>query len=169
MAPQPSIIKLTKYVPVIEGICLAAFIVGYIMKIQGFSGNEVVIISLSILSGIYFIGAYTPPPPREADEENTQKGFGALLGETIVPKILGIGMSVSVIGILFMLQKWNGFREMLLIGSTALAGATVVGLVTTLNNEKARRALGPLFLRAIPLMLVGIYLLKAYGIAPPVN
>ena len=43
-------------------------------------------------------------------------GFGALLYETIMPKIYGIGASVVIIGALFKIQHWNGANEMLIIG-----------------------------------------------------
>ncbi len=38
-------------------------------------------------------------------------GFGALLYETIMPKIYGIGASVVIIGALFKIQHWNGANE----------------------------------------------------------
>ena len=168
MPYQSLAIKLRKYFPVIEGISLAGFAAGYILKIMHYPGQEIIVISLSTLSVIYFLGAYMPPEAKPG-EEKPQLGLVALLGTTIVPKILGIGLSVSVIGILFMIQTWNGFREMLLIGSTSLAAASVVGLVSASGNERARKALGPLLLRAIPIMLLVTYFLRVYGISQPVN
>lgn len=49
-------------------------------------------------------------------------GFGALLYETIMPKIYGIGASVVIIGALFKIQHWNGANEMLIIGLSVEAG-----------------------------------------------
>ncbi|HCW06675.1 MAG TPA: gliding motility protein GldL [Cytophagales bacterium] len=43
-------------------------------------------------------------------------GFGALLYETIMPKIYGIGASVVIVGALFKIQHWPGANEMLEIG-----------------------------------------------------
>jgi len=43
-------------------------------------------------------------------------GFGALLYETIMPKIYGIGASVVIVGALFKIQHWNGASEMLTVG-----------------------------------------------------
>jgi len=170
MAYQSPIIKLTKYFPFVEKVSLTAFVAGYVLKMLHYPGDEIVIISLSVLSGIYFLSAYTPPPVEdESEEKNQQQGFGALLGRTIVPKVLGIGSSVCVIGVLFTIEHYSGFREMLLIGSTSLAAASLLGLLTTMNNERARKALSPMLLRAVPLMLIAFYFLKVYGITPPVN
>jgi gliding motility-associated protein GldL len=49
-------------------------------------------------------------------------GFGALLYETIMPKIYGIGASVVIVGALFKIQHWNGANEMLIIGLSVEAG-----------------------------------------------
>ena len=170
MANQSPIIALSKYFPVIEGISVTAFAVGYLFKNMHYAGsNELIIISLSVLSGIYFIGAYVPRAESNEPEAKPQLGFAALLGRSIVPKILGIGLSVSVIGIEFSIMNWNGFREMLLIGSTSLAGATVVGWLVTSSDETGRQGLKPLLMRALVLMLVGFYLLNKYGISAPMN
>ena len=135
MAYQSPISKLTKYFPVVEKIMLTAFAMGYLLKILHYPGEQLIVISLSALSAIYFLGAYAPPEaPEEGEAQEQQRGFGALLGGTIVPKVLGIGCAVSVISILFTIQHFNGFREMLLIGSTSLAAASGVGLVTTMNS-----------------------------------
>jgi hypothetical protein len=124
--------------------------------------------SLSMLSVIYFLTGYVPRPANEDEEQPQPLGFGALLGRTIVPKILSIGSAVTVVGILFTIQHFNGFREMLLIGSSTLAVASVIGLINTISDEPGRRALGSLLLRAIPLLLIGSYLLMLHGISRPV-
>lgn len=43
-------------------------------------------------------------------------GFGALLYETIMPKIYGIGASVVIVGALFKIEHWTGADQMLIIG-----------------------------------------------------
>jgi hypothetical protein len=171
MANQSPIIALAKYLPIVEGISVTAFAVGYIIKIMHYAGgNELVILSLSVLSGIYFLGAYVPSAPTsEAGEQKPKLGYATLLGSTVVPKILGIGLSVTVIGVLFSIMHFNGFREMLLIGSTSLAAATVVGWFVTSSDEQARERLKPLLMRAVVLMAVGFYLLNKYGISTPMN
>ena len=171
MPYQSPVNKIYQYFPIIEGVCLAAFAVGYLLKIMNYQGGpEIIILSLSALSGIYFLNGYIPPQQIK-EEDPTAKpqplGFVALFGRTIAPKILSIGSSVAVTGILFAIQHWNGFREMLLIGSNSIAASAVVGLITTMNDEQARKTIGPMLIRAIPLMIVGIYLLMKYGIASP--
>ncbi len=171
MANQsPFAALFSKFLPVVERISISAFAVGYLFKIMHYPGaNEIIIISLSVLSGIYFLGAYTPPAPSSETEQKPKMGFAALLGEGIVPKTLAIGLSTTVIGILFTIMNWNGFREMLLIGCASSAGATVVGWLVTSSNEQARERLKPLFMRAIVLMMIGFYLLNKYGISTPMN
>jgi len=48
-------------------------------------------------------------------------GFGALLYETIMPKIYGIGASVVIVGALFKIEHWTGADQMLIIGLTTEA------------------------------------------------
>ena len=169
MAYQSPIIKLAKYFPILEMVSLAAFAVGFALKaMDNQTGSQIITISLSALAVVYFMNAYIPKEvTQEPGTQGQLLGFTALLGRTIGPKILSIGSSVTVIGILFTVQHWNGFREMLLIGSTSLVAASVVGLVATMNDEQGRRTIGQLLLRAIPLMLIGIYLLMVYGISNP--
>jgi len=167
----PSLItKIAKYFPIVEVIALAGFTTGFFFKTLHYSGgNDILLLSLSALSIIYFLTAYVPrEAPKEDEAQSSQPmGFAALLGRTILPKVLWIGSSVSVIGILFTLLHFNGFRDMLLIGTSTLAIASVLGLVNTMSDEQGRKALGPMLLRAVPLILVCIYLLMVYGIARP--
>jgi len=43
-------------------------------------------------------------------------GFSALLYETIMPKIYGIGAAVVIVGALFKIEHWPGANDMLIIG-----------------------------------------------------
>jgi len=169
MANSSPITKISQYFPLIEGVCLASFAIGYLLKYMDVaSGQEIIILSLGALSGIYYLNGFIPRALPKAPEAQIQPlGFTTLPGKTIIPKILAIGSSVTVIGILFTIQHWHGLREMLLIGSTSLAAASVTGLIITMNDEQARNAIGPKLLRAIPLMLAGVYLLIIHGLSVP--
>jgi len=170
MANQSPFIALSKYLPYIEGISIGTFVVGYLLKMMHYAvSNELIIISLSVLSVIYFLGAYVPRMSLKEEGQKPKKGFVALLGEAIVPKTLGIGLAATVNGILFTIMNWNGFREMLLIGSSALVVAIIVGWLVTMSNEQARESLKPLLLRAVVLVMIGFYLLNKYGISTPMN
>ena len=117
-------------------------------------------LSLSALAGIYFLSAYLPPDVRPAEESDQKAGFLTLFGRTIAPKLLAIGSSVMVIGILFAVQQMKGSEQMLLVASATLAGASVVGFVSISTDETVRKILGPLLLRAVPLLFIGVYLLS---------
>ena len=54
----------------------------------------------------------------------------------------------------------KGSEQMLLVASATLAGASLVGFVSISTDETARKILGPLLLRSVPLLFIGIYLLS---------
>ncbi len=161
MTPSPFISKLKTYLPIAEIVCIAGFVLGFMLSKQDYPiGGEIVRISLGALAGIYFLSAYMPPDARPENEQDQPAGFLALLGRTIAPKALGIGSAVMVVGILFAVQQMPGANEMLLVGSGTLAIASLIGLVSIATDETARKVLGPLLLRAVPLLLIGVYLLS---------
>jgi hypothetical protein len=102
----------------------------------------------------------------ESKSNRSQWSFGALLSHSIVPKILGMGSSVAVVGILFTLQKWNGFREMLLIGSSTLPVALLFAVIAQFSNEAIRSQMNQRLWRAVPLMLLALYFLWVHGLSP---
>ncbi|MBS1505195.1 MAG: hypothetical protein JSS79_01005 [Bacteroidetes bacterium] len=159
---------LQKYSIHLEVTCLAAFAGAFLFRSTYSYSEEIIIISLSALSGIYFLMTYVPRASQneEGQNDDNQKGMLGLLGSTIAPKIISIGSSVTVIGILFAIEQWNGFREMILIGSSSLTGAVVV-LLSSFGNESLRVKFIPLLYRAVPLLAIGFYLLKIYGISTP--
>jgi gliding motility-associated protein GldL len=61
-------------------------------------------------------------------------GFGALLYETIMPKIYGIGASVVIIGALFKIEHWTGADQMLIIG---LATEAVIFFLSAFEPKHA--------------------------------
>jgi uncharacterized membrane protein YfcA len=161
MTPSPFVGKLKTYFPILEIVCIAGFVLGFLLKKQDYPiGGEIIMLSLSALAGIYFLSAYLPPDARPAEESEQKAGFLTLFGRTIAPKVLGIGSAVMVVGILFAVQQMKGSEQMLLVASATLAGASVVGFVSISTDETARKILGPLLLRAVPLLFIGVYLLS---------
>jgi hypothetical protein len=160
MTPSPFISKLKTFFSIAEIVCVVGFVLGFLLKKQDYPiGGEIVMLSLSALAGIYFLSAYLPPDARPEGEQDQRLGFMSLLGRTIVPKVLGIGSAIMVIGILFTLNHFEGSKQMLTIGIATIGGASLVGSVRIATNENARRVLGSLLLRAFPLLLIGVYLL----------
>jgi hypothetical protein len=161
MTPSPFISKLKTFLPIAEITCIAGFAVGFMLTKQDNPlGREIVMLSLGGLSVIYFLTAYLPPDARPSEESEQKAGFLTLLGRTIAPKLLAVGSSVMVIGILFAVQQMKGSEQMLLVASATLAGASLVGFVSISKDETARKILGPLLLRSVPLLFIGIYLLS---------
>jgi len=166
--PSSPIKAIEKFLPLVEKVSVAAFAIGFVLKSMGNAmGDSIIIISLSALSVIYFLQSYTPLEiPSEANAESRILGFNELLPRTIVPKVLGIGSSVTIIGILFTLLNMTGFRQMLIIGCSSLLAASFIAVIP-LTNEATRNALQSRLIRAIALMLIGAYFLWTYGLTDP--
>ena len=117
----------------------------YSLKING--GAEMVMISLSIHAGFYFISAYIP------------SDFSSGIFSIIAHKVISIASSVSVISFLFSILKLTGAMEMMLIGFTAMVGASLTLFFSTINQWNQK--LTPLFIRVVVLVtLTGLVQLK---------
>lgn len=168
MPKYSPIIYVSKYFPVAEKISVASFIGGYFLKLLNVSaGNDIIILSLSFLSSIYFLLAYVPPNASIEIPETKSFRFFPSLSQNILPKLFGIGLSVGVMGLLFTIHQWNGFREMLLIGLSALSVASLIGLIFTINNDENRKALEPRLYRALLMIVIQSFLLWLYGLDDP--
>lgn len=154
--PPSPMNRFYNFLPTAELICLAGAFIGVLLKRIDQPGDDVLRISLSGLAGIFFLSAFRPP---EGSQGDVPKGFMDLLFATILPKIMGISLAVSVIGILFTLLHFPGNKEFLRIGGAVLVMALVLtgaGLAT--GNDRAK-AIKPLLYRAMPMVLVTAYLL----------
>ncbi|HQQ81719.1 MAG TPA: hypothetical protein PLX35_06665 [Cyclobacteriaceae bacterium] len=150
-----------KILPVVEKAALIAVTAGAVFKIMHYTGaNMLLLIGLSALAGTWYLMAFSPKPPSE-EESNTPpepKDFFSLLLSTILPKIMGIGGAVTVIGILFYLLHMPGSTPMLLVGSCTCAAATLI-LVFALSSGKIN-ALPPMIWRIATAAAIGIYCLS---------
>lgn len=178
--PTPSpISRIAQYFPIVEVIALAGTALGVYLKYKGQSGaSEVLIISLSTLAVIYYFTAFIPPRLTEQEQKEEQgepnaatpgnargsNSFFMLLVGTIAPKILGISMSVCCVGILFFLNQFKGYGEMLMIGTLSITVGSVIGLIGLSVDETVRRRLGSILPRAISLAVVSGYILYTYGL-----
>lgn len=163
---SPFVAQLYKYAPFIEGVLVTAFLAGIALKyfdVEEEAANQIILIALSALSVVYYLGAFAPPERKSDDEQKQPAGFAALFGRSIGPKFLGIGASVTTIAALFSIRHWNGSEEMLIIGTSSLAAATLLGFAVTINDEEGRTAIRPMLIRAVPLILIGAYLLWLSG------
>jgi hypothetical protein len=162
-SPQPTFAgKLYTYLPILEKVAIAVFALGMILKYMNINGNTLIQISLSALAGIYFLSAYKPPAI-DRQEGEPIGGFKELLGLTILPKLLGISCAVGIIGIQFYLLGLKGFEQMAMIGGTVITLALVVmgGLYAT--GTKNLESNFPMVLRAVPIMILCVYIFMQNG------
>jgi hypothetical protein len=119
-------------------------------------GLEVIMIGLSALSTNYFLYAFTIPPKPEADSSTSPNGFIDLL-PTIVRKVVYLGCSVALIGLLYVHLKLPGGGDMLLIGgSTLVISCLLSGFLILRNNASISLLQGPL-LRGLPILVLAGY------------
>lgn len=104
-----------------------------------------IVIILTSLAILYFFKAYA-----RTDDENAGGG------EIFVDKLISFSSSLTTIGILFRIQHWPGFNQMLLAGSGALAVLFVVILVLRSRKPELK-----LFSQRI---LIRVFILAALGL-----
>ena len=156
MADQPHFAqRLYRYLEQAELILLViltASLLGRYLQMDGhMTGLQ---ISLSGLAGVYFLMAYRPPSPLPGGQK---KGFAQLFSETILPKVLWIGCAVGAVGIMFHLLQLEGARQMLMIHTAS--GGVGIGMFLAFRQTGDTQTLTPVLYRAIPLLLISVYLL----------
>ena len=90
---------LLKILPYAEKFFLALLLVGAVLKILGMEGMIFITFGLLGLASVFFLTAYTPSDVVIAEDEKA--GFKELLVLGIIPKVLGMSMSIATVGILF--------------------------------------------------------------------
>ena len=149
--------SLAKILTVIFYASIALAVLGVLLKIQQQSyGDSIVMVSLSALAGALFLNAYMPMPLSEELKPD--------LYATIMSKVLYIGSSVTVVGILFTLLHLNGASNMLLIGSLSAGVASIVSGVLFLKNGDNWVVLKKAFITGVTVVLVGGYFIMKYGL-----
>lgn len=162
--PTPLIVNITNHLPLAEKVALAALAAGIIltsMKIDSYV-TRFAFLALGI---IYFLMAYRPTniPIKEGE----QFGFKELLGLLIIPKVLWISSAMSILGIVIYLfnSANDGYKKMLLIGATTCGAATLLIVVFFIMDMKHIKSVTPILLRAIPLLVIDIYMILNNGIS----
>lgn len=154
----PLILRMTKQLYWAERFFLVALFIGIVIKLLNAGGISVVTISMAGLGIVFFLYAYRP---LEIDRREDEKfGFNELLAFTILPKVTWISSSISVIGILFYLLDLGneGYKQMLMIGGSCLLLAiTLLGFLF-ISGVKHLNSLVPLLYRAVPLLLIDLYI-----------
>ena len=168
----PAATLITQYVPLAEKILLTSLTVGVIMMAMEIN-TSVTIASLIGLAAIFFLFAYRPldvplsgdagrvQPADAASREDGPAGFPELLGLTILPKVLWLSSAISVFGIALYIIDFgsDGYKNMLMIGGTAIATGALLLVALKMTGEKRINAVMPILLRAVPVCLVDFYIL----------
>ena len=158
--PIPFIVKVTNHLPVIEKVLLTALAVGLILTVMKIDSAvpEIALLGLAIT---FFLFAYRTIEIRRY--ENEQFGFSEFLGYRIIPKILWISSSISALGISFYLFDFGneGYKQMLMFGGSTIFLGSLVLLVLSVSGVKHLKIVTSVLLRAVPLLLVDMYLLFA--------
>ena len=106
-------------------------------RIEG--GPTVVLITMLILAGFYFIGAYFGP------------GEGSVF-TIIATKVISISSSICVIGILYTILKFSGATQLVMIGTISLVIAGIILLISAMTSWNSRYL--PILLRVIMLAII---------------
>lgn len=154
---------MNKALPYLEKIFLVALIVGILLNYFEIENGGLVNISLAGLGVTFFLLAFKPMDIKPTEEEVDKEplGFNDLLGSTIIPKVLGIGSAVAIIGILFYnLDLGNdGYKQMLGIGgSTIFMCILILTYLKISGTKNLKNAINGLF-KSTPILFFIYYIL----------
>jgi hypothetical protein len=150
--------RLSKYLSIAEQGLLAALIISMVLTILHVDSSVIIYYSLIGLAIVFFLNAYRPLNSQRAEDEKFI--FTDLLTTTILPKVMWISCAVSVIGILFYIRHFEAqsYKNMLIIGG----GSLLLGVLTAgffmLGKVKSNETLQAVLLRAIPMLVMDIYI-----------
>lgn len=153
-----SSITLANYAHWGEKIFLPALVIGLIMMYTGMEIMILVMISLFGLAITYFLFAFIALEfPRSEDEK---MGFMDLLLTSILPKVLSIGMAVSLFGMFLLLLDLgnDGHVQVLNLGGTTILTCIVI-LLFAGRSSKYLRPLTPLLIRSLVVVAAVGYIL----------
>lgn len=150
--------RIGKYLPVAEQVLLAALIIAMLLNMVSFDSSRIIHACVIGLAIVFFLNAYKPMITQPIESEKF--GFNDLLVTAILPKVMWISCAVSAIGILFYIRQYEpqSYRSMLIIGG----GSLLIGMLTAgffmLGKVKNNETLQAVLLRAIPMLVMDIYI-----------
>ena len=152
--PTPFVAQLERMYPLVEMVCVATFLITLFR--QPSWRNDAITASLTALAAVFFLRAFSPPKkkPEETD----------IRTHVLLPKLLGIGSSVCLIGFLFYLLHLEGADQMLLIGTGTMAGCLVGSIIAAVKSSNVLETLLPLILRGAAVAALGVYGLYRLGL-----
>lgn len=148
---------LVRFHPYIERFFLVCLTIAMVANVIHLSIPGLLSISLTGLAVSFYLKAFIPIEIERTEGELL--GFGDLLGLTIAPKILGIGASIAIIGILFKTLELPGADAMLGIGGMTLVVISIILVILKVTGVKHIDKVLHLLIYSIPIAIIGFYLL----------
>lgn len=146
--------RLRRLIKIISYVALVGIVLAVLMKLQHLQGAETfLMLSMSLLAGVVFLKAYIPADVKEDIKPD--------LYATVISKVLFIGSSVLLIGILFSFLHLAGAKDMLLIGTLTTGAATVFSIILiTKNSDNIPLLKEPLMWGIATLLFAGLLMIR---------
>jgi hypothetical protein len=146
-----------KILPNVQRIALLLAVAGLAFSTLHYPGaDQLLLIGFSTLAMSYFLMAFIPL--------HIPVGCKPDLYTSIIYKIIYIGCSATTIGILFQFLKFNGAREILMIGSSTTGLALLVAGFLFARNRDNWIVLKDAVIRGGVLFLLSVYLMRQASI-----
>lgn len=154
---QPN--STTKVLNWLEALLIATLIAGIVLTYINIPVSLLIQIALAGLGILFFIYAFQPIPINA--KEGEKFGFQELFAWSIIPKVIFISCAICLVGTLFYTLGTNeaGYVQLLSIGTTSLILALVILAFLKLNGVKHLDNLNFIIIRAVPILVIGAYLL----------
>lgn len=148
------IARLRRLIKIISYIALVGIVLAMLMKVQHYQGADTfLMLSMSLLAGTVFLKAYIPAEVKEDIKPD--------LYATVISKVLFIGSSVLLIGILFSFLHLEGAKDMLLIGTLSTGAAAVFSIILiTKNSDNIPLLKEPLMWGIATLLFAGLLMIR---------
>jgi hypothetical protein len=120
--------------------------------------SDILLFGASGMAMVYFMYSNKRPSTPSA-VQGEKFGFSELLLSVIIPKVLWLGTAVNVIGILFMVLQFQGYREMCFIGATSIGGSLITLGGFALGGASISNPTKQALIRIVPIFMASVYLL----------
>jgi hypothetical protein len=164
LSPEPVSLysRLSTLLPLLERLFLAGTVAG-VIALWLTQDPGILRLSLAALSITFFLYAFVPVSLPDSHDE--PMGLASLLAFNIIPRITWINCAVATTGILFYVSmgEQGVYRQLLLISTLSIGAAVMIMLVCFFSGVKHLVYALPVFYRAVPLFLLGGYILLRIG------
>lgn len=165
-AVSPFMSAIFRILSPLEKILIVVVLVGTAFRYLHLTGAaEILLLSMMALAAVFYLLGFKPMPP----VEGAGTGMGAMVAGTLLPKLGWIGCSVTIVGLLFTTLHLNGGGEMLMVGSSALGVVCVLSFYFMATGSAFTPNLMTILYRAIPLCVIGWYMLMNLTPVGPMN